>query len=65
MAKRKTEISRRKGKKRKWTEESVDRNPVKMSQRGKKPSMPQFPGDFIPLGAKSGEQYELISIFSS
>ena len=26
-----------------------------MAQRGKKPSMPQFPGDFIALGAKSGK----------
>ena len=25
-----------------------------MAQRGKKPSMPQFPGDFIALGAKDG-----------
>ena len=28
-----------------------------MAQRGKKPSMPQFPGDFIALGAKAGNLF--------
>ena len=31
-----------------------------MAQRGKKPSMPQFPGDFIALGAKAGNLFAFV-----